>query len=100
MDRFLIKVPTCATSSKKRKRDDAVESSAHNPPKSKAEQMFLDLGQKKFGKNAACERCGMVYVNGHSEDEQRHTKFCKAVRKHDDELSINHLIAYLLSPGQ
>lgn len=76
MDKFLIRLPTNSApgavgSCKKRKREPA--------PVSHSEQMFLDIGQKVFGKNSACSRCGMVYVSGQPDDEARHAAFCKKV---------------------
>ena len=32
--------------------------------KSNLKQMFLDLGQKSFGRNKLCQLCGMLYVIG------------------------------------
>ena len=45
-------------------------------------QMYLDLGQKLFGKNKECPNCGMFYVIGDTDDECRHKKLCaKVMRK-------------------
>jgi N-acetyltransferase len=43
-------------------------------------QMFIDLGQKNFGKNRECQLCKMLYVVGDVEDENRHMKNCSKVR--------------------
>lgn len=32
--------------------------------KSNLKQMFLDLGQRSFGRNTLCQKCGMFYVIG------------------------------------
>ena len=42
-------------------------------------QTFLDLGQKLFGKNNECLKCGMFYVIGDVEDERRHSQLCAKV---------------------
>lgn len=43
-------------------------------------QMFLDLGQKTFGKNKECPICGMFYVLGDVDDEVRHKQNCTTFR--------------------
>lgn len=46
-------------------------------------QMYLDLGQKLFGKNKECPNCGMFYVIGDIDDECRHDRLClKVIIKH------------------
>lgn len=46
-------------------------------------QMYLDLGQKLFGKNKECPNCGMFYVIGDIDDECRHGRLCvKVISKH------------------
>lgn len=42
-------------------------------------QMFLDLGQKLFGKNKECLNCGMFFVIGDVDDERRHDQVCAKV---------------------
>ena len=42
--------------------------------------MFLDLGQKTFGKSIECPICGMLYVLGDHDDEQRHKQNCSKMR--------------------
>lgn len=42
-------------------------------------QMYLDLGQKLFGKNKECPNCGMFYVIGDIDDECRHSRLCAKV---------------------
>ena len=42
--------------------------------------MFLDLGQKTFGKSKECTICGMLYVLGDHDDEQRHKQNCSKMR--------------------
>jgi len=43
-------------------------------------QMYLDLGQKSFGKSKECMTCGMLYVVGDEDDEQRHRQNCTKIR--------------------
>jgi N-acetyltransferase len=42
--------------------------------------MYLDLGQKSFGKSKECATCGMLYVVGDEDDEQRHRQNCTKIR--------------------
>jgi zinc-finger of acetyl-transferase ESCO len=42
-------------------------------------QMFLDLGQKLFGKSKECKNCGMYFVIGDVDDERRHNQICAKV---------------------
>ena len=46
---------------------------------SKHQQMYIDLGQKLFGKSKECSNCGMVYVIGDVDDERRHDQNCAKV---------------------
>lgn len=41
------------------------------------EQMYLDLGQRNFGRRTICKLCGMLVVEGVAEDIQQHAKICK-----------------------
>ena len=43
------------------------------------QQMYLDLGQKLFGRNKECASCGMFYVIGDVDDERRHNQNCAKV---------------------
>ena len=40
-------------------------------------QLFLDFGQKSFGKQTVCNVCGMLRVHGLDEDDSQHDKICK-----------------------
>ena len=40
-------------------------------------QLFLDFGQKSFGKQSVCKVCGMLRVHGLDEDDSQHDKICK-----------------------
>ena len=44
-----------------------------------SQQMYLDLGQKLFGKSMECASCGMLYVIGDVDDERRHDQNCAKV---------------------
>ncbi|KAL3767148.1 hypothetical protein ACHAW5_003167 [Stephanodiscus triporus] len=39
-------------------------------------QLFLDFGQKSFGKQTVCSVCGMLRVHGLDEDDAEHDKIC------------------------
>ena len=45
--------------------------------KSSPKQMYLDLGQRDFGKQTICDTCGMLCVHGLSEDAKEHHKTCR-----------------------
>ena len=97
MDRFLTSLPT---------RKKAIQNAAGSIGKkrkseclSDGEQMFLDFGQKTFGNNSACPKCGMVFVGGHPDDESRHAVFCKKVRWHLHFSSCMFSLVYI-SAGQ
>lgn len=42
----------------------------------KTVQMYLDFGQRSFGKQVECKICSMRYVQGDVEDEAKHKAFC------------------------
>ncbi|GAX09391.1 N-acetyltransferase [Fistulifera solaris] len=48
------------------------------PKKRKLEQLYLDLGQRDFGKPVLCPTCGMMYVPGVEEDGMAHAQMCHA----------------------
>ena len=87
MEKFIVsRVPRTA-SSKKRKIDCA-ENGEKNAPATnkkpplhlpKRHQMFLDYGQKSFGKHVECPLCGMLYVVGDIVDESSHRANCSKV---------------------
>lgn len=43
----------------------------------KLKQLYLDLGQRDFGKQTICNTCGMLCVHGLSEDAKEHRKACR-----------------------
>lgn len=44
------------------------------PPKEKTEQMYLDFGQRSFGRTVECRECGFIYAEGEPSDEAAHRK--------------------------
>mmetsp|Transcript_10085 Transcript_10085/g.14805 ORF Transcript_10085/g.14805 Transcript_10085/m.14805 type:complete len:334 (-) Transcript_10085:30-1031(-) len=48
---------------------------------SSLQQLYLDLGQKNFGKQTICEICGMLFVHGLSEDDRQHKRVCQDFQK-------------------
>lgn len=53
------------------------------PPKKKHkfQQLYLDLGQRNFGKQTVCSICGMLFVHGLAEDAKEHERICKEFRE-------------------
>ena len=51
--------------------------SSKTAPSNKKQQLYLDFGQKSFGKRTLCPLCNMLYVNGVDEDEKQHNKICE-----------------------
>lgn len=51
-------------------------SSSKRRPQSNSKQLYIDLGQSKFGQRTICRICNMLYVNGIKEDEENHVKIC------------------------
>jgi len=47
--------------------------------KSHMQQMYLDLGQRDFGKQTICKTCGMLFVHGVLEDSKEHAKICQDI---------------------
>ncbi|CAB9527141.1 N-acetyltransferase ESCO2 [Seminavis robusta] len=43
----------------------------------KQQQLYLDFGQRDFGKQIVCQTCGMLYVHGVEEDIKLHERICK-----------------------
>jgi hypothetical protein len=48
--------------------------------KPKLTQMFIDLGQKSFGKYGTCKICSFLYLIGDLDDEKKHQKHCYEVK--------------------
>lgn len=53
-----------------------VKAPTNTVKRQKLEQMYLDLGQRDFGKHMHCHTCGMMYVHGVEEDAVAHAKVC------------------------
>jgi len=67
------------TSSHHHHRDDDgfnSKSSSKTTTTTKSVQMYLDFGQRSFGKQIECKKCTMRYVEGDIEDETNHKSFC------------------------
>ena len=46
-------------------------------PKPQSQQLYLDFGQRSFGKRRTCHLCQMMITQGDEDDEKRHKKFCR-----------------------
>lgn len=46
--------------------------SSGKKPSHKMEQLYLDFGQKSFGRQVHCARCRMMYTEGQPDDEAAH----------------------------
>ena len=59
------------------------ESSIKRPRIGKANwnQLYLDLGQRDFGKRSICSVCGMLFVHGVTEDSKQHQRICRDYRQ-------------------
>lgn len=44
------------------------------PPAKQQQQMYLDFGQRSFGRQIECAVCGMLYTEGEPEDEKEHQR--------------------------
>jgi hypothetical protein len=53
-----------------------VQKTAPKKKKRNFEQLYLDLGQRDFGKPVHCHTCGMMYVPGVKEDGLTHAQRC------------------------
>jgi len=75
MDKFIIHLPRGS----KRSSDSSCsrkENSKVMPNKKTKQQMYIDLGQKSFGKTTTCPNCDFVYLIGDFEDEKQHKRHC------------------------
>ena len=61
------------------KKQKILETKVQKLVKPNGQQMYLDLGQKLFGRNKECASCGMFYVIGDVDDERRHSQNCAKV---------------------
>jgi hypothetical protein len=80
MNCYLERIPSNQTCSN-RKRKNKNNSLDSLDKKCRLKQMYLDLGQKGFGKQMECVKCLMNYVKGDEEDENRHKIYCTSLVK-------------------
>ena len=85
MKAFITAFPRTNNTNKRAKPDENKENTSAKRTtsignKGQPRQMFLDLGQKTFGKSKECTICGMLYVLGDHDDEQRHKQNCSKMR--------------------
>ena len=78
-------------SQKIKKNNSNPYSNSYSNTKSRSVQMFIDLGQKSFGKSITCKECGCFYLLGDLEDETMHKAFCK---KKKEGLKLTNLKGY------
>ena len=48
-----------------------------NKKQKQLNQLFLDFGQKSFGKQSVCKECGMLFMESSEEDVKQHDAICK-----------------------
>lgn len=48
-----------------------------NKKHKQSNQLFLDFGQKSFGKQSVCRECGMLFMESSEEDVKQHDVICK-----------------------
>jgi len=53
-----------------------IKKSSQSTGQGVSKQLYLDFGQKSFGKRTICPICNMMYVHGVKEDEIEHEKVC------------------------
>jgi zinc-finger of acetyl-transferase ESCO len=77
--------PTPSSSRKRQRGTESTSTSTGTASKrsatkssKKGQQLFLDYGQKSFGKREQCPLCGMLWVKGDVADEAQHASFCTA----------------------
>lgn len=82
MEQFLTRLPNGLGKRKNSTTSEANKkllSSLEKKESSKGMQMFIDFGQKSFGKTKTCLKCNMLLVLSDPEDVKRHDKFCGEV---------------------
>jgi len=77
----LITLPTLSSSEEKSTERKALRCKSISHPHQKKlkslTQVYIDCGQSKFGQ-VLCNKCGMLYMPGITEDENEHKKICQA----------------------
>jgi len=86
MDNFVVKFTANDINNKRKKSLLDTEEVKRNFKKfnssnSKSTQMFIDYGQKSFGKSINCPVCGMLFVLSDDLDIKSHGKFCKSTQE-------------------
>mmetsp|Transcript_30017 Transcript_30017/g.42852 ORF Transcript_30017/g.42852 Transcript_30017/m.42852 type:complete len:322 (-) Transcript_30017:20-985(-) len=89
MDRFVVKFTANENNNNKKKKtlldNDEIERIIKKPKNftsnSKLTQMFIDYGQKSFGKSISCPICGMIFVINDDQDIKSHGAFCKSTQE-------------------
>lgn len=96
MNNFVIRLPKLTSSAGKkrsltdshtnedrdvniRKKDSPRIARNEQTPCSRKFQMFLDLGQKNFGKTSHCSKCGLLFTIDDEQDRKAHISFCNEV---------------------
>lgn len=77
MDKYLRNVIPKGKQPKRRRKEDTNISIDKTSSKI-CRQMYIDLGQKSFGRTKKCSDCQMFYVIGDCEDEINHKKYCSS----------------------
>jgi N-acetyltransferase len=80
MDKFIFQIPRGIKRSVSVSKECKEDATTNSSSKKKKLQMFLDLGQKGFGKSNQCRHCSLVYLIGDDEDEKEHNKYCKEMK--------------------
>ncbi len=52
----------------------ASATTAASKPAAKAQQLYLDFGQRSFGRTHECAECGLLYTKGEPTDEEAHRR--------------------------
>lgn len=81
--RLLSGSPAPVSASRKRKAGPGQSSSSLTPATSGAgkasEQLYLDFGQRSFGRRVLCAQCGLMYSEGEPTDEENHRRHHRRV---------------------
>jgi zinc-finger of acetyl-transferase ESCO len=82
MDKFVTSLPRGIKRKKLTADSDCKENKKNNVirgARPEKLQMYIDVGQKSFGKSKQCKHCNFFYLIGDLEDEKEHNKFCASV---------------------
>ena len=83
MDKFIVRVPNRGLRNGKNKsKNTKIEAViVQECEKESKTQLYIDLGQKTFGKTKICLFCGMLFVVGDVSDERKHESYCRTSRE-------------------